>query len=538
MTPEMQAVLAELAGRPFQMNPANLETLVKRTTRGFVWRASQNRGRMPFLNEDQILQLKDRVRQDAAIGRVDFVNLARDIRADGLRLTAKWLRQLHHPELAKAVDQEVEEDPLRSRTWVNRMVELCVLVLTAGEQLETERAKWAKTQVLDVWFRRHTPHVNDVPELLRLNGDEVGVGFKDNGKLICLPGTRLFRLAGRKFAHFTVFPVFNAFGQGPPPFIVMPNFVSAQRRFQAIHRRRAYLAQSRSGWVTHQVIKEWAEWVCEWLDKFREEQGLPGHVAVLFLDNAPTRSNMEAMEIFRMHNVRVILLPPHLTHVLQPVDVCWAKQFKAAATAALRRYESKPVLLEAAFRELREDISRAPEKHKERVRIVYSIGEAFASVTVMSSAAQGFWHAGLSPWNAAIPLASPFITDGDAPGPLPVCPFEEEPADVAQRLAGLFDWVPPEIRPAAEAVLRFQAVPCPRRRRATVDGPYRGHTRRRVAVAAQLERGPAAPNLAESDSDGEAILVAQDATLAEVELLDVDALAVEDADGADAPGES
>ena len=131
------------------------------------------------------------------------------------------------------------------------------------------------------------------------------------------------------------------------------------------------------------MIKEWADWVCEWLDKFREEQGLAGHVAVLFLNNAPTRNSREAMEIFRLHNVRVILLLPRMTHVLQPVDVCWAKQLKAATTVVLHRYESKPILLGAAFRELGEDVSRAPEKHMERVRFVYSIGEAFASLTVM-----------------------------------------------------------------------------------------------------------------------------------------------------------
>ena len=41
------------------------------------------------------------------------------------------------------------------------------------------------------------------------------------------------------------------------------------------------------------------------------------------------------------------------------------------------------------------------------------------------------------------------------------------------------------------------------------------------------------PNLADSDSDGEGIRVADDAGLVEVELLDVEALAVDAAEGAE-----
>jgi hypothetical protein len=70
------------------------------------------------------------------------------------------------------------------------------------------------------------------------------------------------------------------------------------------------------------------------------------------------------MHVFRRLNVRVILLPPHLTHVLRPVDCCWAKQFKAKTTEAWRRYSLKPVAEAAAFKELEENLGRAPEKHR------------------------------------------------------------------------------------------------------------------------------------------------------------------------------
>ena len=48
-----------------------------------------------------------------------------------------------------------------------------------------------------------------------------------------------------------------------------------------------------------------------------------------------------AMRVFLEHNVRVILFPPHMTHVLQPVDICWAGQFKAKMGDAWNPYLRK-----------------------------------------------------------------------------------------------------------------------------------------------------------------------------------------------------
>jgi hypothetical protein len=47
----------------------------------------------------------------------------------------------------------------------------------------------------------------------------------------------------------------------------------------------------------------------------------------------------EAMDIFKANNVMVITFPPHLTHVMQPVDVSWARSFKAAFTRWLHQLQ-------------------------------------------------------------------------------------------------------------------------------------------------------------------------------------------------------
>ena len=87
--PDMQSLLTELAGRDWQIHAESLATVVGRTTRGFVFIPGQARGRIPFLNADQIIQLKERIRVYQAVGRTDSVQLAVEIHAEGLALTAK-----------------------------------------------------------------------------------------------------------------------------------------------------------------------------------------------------------------------------------------------------------------------------------------------------------------------------------------------------------------------------------------------------------------------------------------------------------------
>jgi hypothetical protein len=231
---------------------------------------------------------------------------------------------LHHSELAQTMMDGAAEDWSRSRTWVAKVATKCQLVLRAGEDLELDREEWGRTGVVRTWFDHHGQDVNDVPERLRLNGDEVGAAVNYLGKWICIPGCRLFKLRGTKLPHLTVFSVFNCFADSPPLFVVVPKLKSVKNRFRAIYGQQLYLTQIWSGWVTGDVLEEWAEWVCEWLEGYRSIHDLEGRPAVLFLDNASTRNHADAMQGFREHNVRVILLPPHLTCVVQPVDVCWA----------------------------------------------------------------------------------------------------------------------------------------------------------------------------------------------------------------------
>jgi hypothetical protein len=58
--------------------------------------------------------------------------------------------------------------------------------------------------------------------------------------------------------------------------------------------------------------------------------------AVLLVDNALHDADPGALPVFRGNQVRVITLPPHCTHLLQPVDGAWAEPFKDGFSTLVR----------------------------------------------------------------------------------------------------------------------------------------------------------------------------------------------------------
>jgi hypothetical protein len=71
----------------------------------------------------------------------------------------------------------------------------------------------------------------------------------------------------------------------------------------------------------------------------------PGEPVVLVLDNAPTRGDLAALQFLAEKHILVVTLPPHLTHVMQPIDVCWARSFKTAYRRFLKAYIKEDALV-------------------------------------------------------------------------------------------------------------------------------------------------------------------------------------------------
>ena len=63
--------------------------------------------------------------------------------------------------------------------------------------------------------------------------------------------------------------------------------------------------------------------------------------ALLLMDGTPARGNVRALEVLLAQRVQLVTFPPHLTYVLQPVGVSWARTFKAEFAGRFRVWTSE-----------------------------------------------------------------------------------------------------------------------------------------------------------------------------------------------------
>ena len=180
-------------------------------------------------------------------------------------------------------------------------------------------------------------------------------------------------------------------------------------------RGNCLIVTTENGWVNGEAWVEWATMFCEWMHEHRVRLGKPHQEAVLFVDGAPTRGNVRALEIFRSNGIRLITFRPHLTHILQPVDVSWVRAFKTEFVKLFRLWDH-PELQEYLIQRLKPTRALSAVMLK-RGQIVAAACEAAVSATRASLCMRAFTATGLSDCVGAFrpdrPLASRYVRESD-----------------------------------------------------------------------------------------------------------------------------
>ncbi len=135
------------------------------------------------------------------------------------------------------------------------------------------------------------------------------VGLKGQGAQV---------LWGGQSFHVTLVATGNAAGR-----FIEPTLIYQGKRKKSSYTEgfpSARLAMTASGYMEKDVYAAWAE-------DFVKQTG--GN-CILVVDNHSTRKDLHAMETWLKHNVTVVTLPPHTTHVTQPLDVAFFRPLKTA----------------------------------------------------------------------------------------------------------------------------------------------------------------------------------------------------------------
>jgi hypothetical protein len=309
--------------------------------------------------------------------------------------------------------QAIEQDTERGRDWARGWLRGQGMNLKRAEALEAERWKFATKGTIRRWFDEMSGLFSSILPWMVWNMDEVMVAASRDGMVVVTPNQLLFTEKPRRTPHVTVAPCFNNRGDAPPPLLVFPGPVCAMRELEALQARSLWITISSKGWVDRKVFRQWCQWFAEWIAQKRAEWGLPSETpALLVMDNAPTRADLAGLQMLSEMNIILVTLPPHLTHIMQPVDVCWARSFKTAYRRFLRRWIDEDALTRA-YSLLGPPARRGPrtKARDSRVSIAFAVADAALSATVALHSSHAFSTTGLVPFDARNPLRSKYVRD-------------------------------------------------------------------------------------------------------------------------------
>jgi hypothetical protein len=122
--------------------------------------------------------------------------------------------------------------------------------------------------------------------------------------------------------------------------------------------------------------------------------------AALFLDNGGTHISLAISELAAAHNLKLLTFVPHCTHVLQPIDVCFAHPFKREFTRFYRQLSREGVIEDDA------GISRFTGAGRERQVVARAMISAYQKTSTLAACGDAFRKCGLAQrtWAAGKPV--------------------------------------------------------------------------------------------------------------------------------------
>jgi transposase len=388
-----------------------VQTCLRRSMLGLRWELQMSKDRARLLNAGEAADLTDLVQREGSL-TVEKVGQWIEER--------RWQTVTRSLPIALALgkisiwNKLQEEDFSRSRRALVNICQQEGLPLLQPEEIEPERFAAGSAGSIKRWFDTIAPIVAGIPDELRFNMDEIMLAIGRSRKVFMTQEQRVFTCKIKKLPHYTLMVAMNRFGEGGKAKIVLPALRAVPRELQEFaDHRNVTLAVSKTGWAGMNIFEEWASEFCDWLRGYRERRGLsPEAVAVLFVDGAPTHISLRALLLLRENHVICITFVPHCTHIMQPIDVEWARFFKEWFSKFYRQLVGDGVI------ERRVGITRfASPTARNRMVVLFSAVNAFNVARTENYCAVAWDIAGLSlvNWDAGVSVwrDSKFIMDKD-----------------------------------------------------------------------------------------------------------------------------
>jgi hypothetical protein len=352
-----------------------------------------------FLNADEEVLLSDWLNaQDDPPTITQLLECATQIRQTTLFRITPMLESIGCPKLIPKLWEECQE---KSRTWGRAIAIRLDFKFQMAEALEMLRSRYATAGLVSRWFDQMEPHLAGIDPLLLFNFDEIMVSASDRQKVFTTPDKKAFRRKGCDQPHITLGLCVSAFGDGPPHLFIFQG-KRKPRDFEELERAgKVCIMNSENGWMTADLFTHWATIFAVWVTQYRIRIQQNNATAVLLIDNCRTHCTLPALEILAAHNIKVITFPPHMTHVLQPIDVACARAYKSILGRKMAEFEKHP-------HQLPHSSTTSQAAHKRAILLMGSL--AALQHCDMSICLNGFEECGLYPFSKNRALASRYVS--------------------------------------------------------------------------------------------------------------------------------
>ena len=223
------------------------------------------------------------------------------------------------------------------RRWSNE------LSLRKPQHLSTHRAVAASEDVLDEWFEKvinviEKTGLNELPadELKKRlwNCDETGFCLSATSKhIISKRGEKEVQetVGGSGREYITLLAAASADGTRLPPYVV----------YKAKHLWNRWMKGGPSGTMYSVSDSGWMESAnfLQWFEKMFLPAVRHMSPVILFFDGHHSHLTLRLIEVARSSNIHLICFPPHVTHILQPLDVGVFGPLKSSWRTVLKRYQ-------------------------------------------------------------------------------------------------------------------------------------------------------------------------------------------------------
>jgi hypothetical protein len=265
-----------------------------------------------------------------------------------------------------------------------------------AQSRESVRVNGASTEVIRPWFNYlHIPEVRAIKPENRYNMDEAGImeGLGENGLVV---GSSEKRSIQKKFPGSRAWTSFleciSATGVPLPPLVMFKGKSVQQQWFpkDLTPFEGWEFTATDNGWTTDKTAVEWLEKLFIPLTA----PSRPQEKRLLVLDGHGSHETTDFMYLCFQHNIHLLYLPPHTSHVLQPLDL--------SVFSALKHYYRKQI----GYLSLLTDSSPVG---KQNFLLCYQ--KARKEALSISNIKSGWKASGLWPVSSAKPLMSRLLLE-------------------------------------------------------------------------------------------------------------------------------